>query len=44
MVWQLIHWPLDRAELRPVQPCGNDAFPKRFPQASARLSKANIEI
>jgi hypothetical protein len=44
MVWQLVHWPLKRAELRPAQPCGNEAFPERFPQASARLSKANVEI
>jgi hypothetical protein len=32
------------AEFRPAQPCGNEAFPNKFPQTSARLSKANLEI
>jgi hypothetical protein len=40
----IVHWPLKGTKLRPAQPYGNEAFRKRFPQASARLSKANVEI
>jgi hypothetical protein len=39
-----LHWPLTKAGLRSAQPSGNETLRKRFPQASARLSKANVEI
>jgi hypothetical protein len=33
----------EEGKMRPFQPCGNETFPKKFPQASTRLSKANLE-
>jgi hypothetical protein len=33
----------EEGRIAPAQPYGNDAFPKEFPQASARLSEANVE-
>jgi hypothetical protein len=39
----IVHWPLKGAKFRPFQPCGNEAFLKKFPQVSTRLSKTNLE-